>query len=152
MKKRVTVFTFALSALLMGAALWPYAPPFETLTAESATVRVKHPGPVVQEAVFQTASGSEVSCKRGKSGRCPIEQLVRLEARQAQLTVWHDGARVFQIADKERILYPYEAVYDGRAFLFAIAAIVALVGLGQMAIHIGWANEYDDEGKLIVRE
>ncbi|RKR69849.1 hypothetical protein C8C94_4386 [Acidovorax sp. 94] len=28
MKKRVTVFTFALSALLMGAALWPYAPPF----------------------------------------------------------------------------------------------------------------------------
>jgi len=29
-----------------------------------------------------------------------------MEARQAQLTVWHDGARVFQIADKERILYP----------------------------------------------
>ncbi|KRD16552.1 hypothetical protein ASE39_11705 [Acidovorax sp. Root267] len=75
-----------------------------------------------------------------------------MEARQAQLTVWHDGARVFQIADKERILYPYEAVSDGRAFLFAIAAIVALVGLGQMAIHIGWANEYDDEGKLIQRE
>ena len=152
MKKRVTVFTFVLSALLMGVALWPYAPPFETLMAESATVTVKHPGPVVQEAVFRTATGAEVSCKRGKSGRCPIEQLARMESRQAQLTVWHDGTRVFQIADKERILYPYEVVYDGRAFLFAIAAIVALLGLGRMAIHIGWANEYDDEGKLIQRE
>ena len=75
-----------------------------------------------------------------------------MEARQAQLTVWHDGVRVFQIADKELILYPYDAVYDGRAFLLAIAAVVALVGLGQMAIHIGWTNEYDDEGKLILRE
>ncbi|WP_426306314.1 hypothetical protein ACN9MJ_03620 [Acidovorax facilis] len=152
MKKRVTIFTFVLLALLMGAALWPYAPPFEMLTADTATVRVKHPGPVGQEAVFRTASGAEVSCKRGKSGRCPIEQLVRMEARQAQLTVWHDGVRVFQIADKERILYPYEAVYDGRAFLFAVAAILALVGLGQMAIHIGRSNEYDDKGKLIQRE
>ncbi len=58
---------------------------------------------------------------------------------------------MFQIADKERILYPYEVVYDGRAFLFAIAAIVALLGLGRMAIHIGWANEYDDDGKLLSR-
>jgi len=24
--------------------------------------------------------------------------------------------------------------------------------LGQIAIHIGWANEYDKEGKLIQRE
>lgn len=75
-----------------------------------------------------------------------------MEAGQAHLTVWHDGMRVFQIADKERILYPYDAVYDGRGLLFAIAVIFALVGLGQMAIHIGWANEYDDEGKLIQRE
>ncbi|MCO5357338.1 hypothetical protein [Acidovorax kalamii] len=152
MKKRVTVFTFALAALLAGMALWPYAPPIEALTVESAAVRVKHPGPAVREAVFRTASGVEVSCNRGKSGGCPIEQLVRMEARQAQLTVWYDGVRVFQIADKERILYPYEAVYDGRGFLFAIAAIFALVGLGQMAIHIGWANEDGDEGKLIQRE
>ncbi|MDH4419255.1 MAG: hypothetical protein QE485_18745 [Acidovorax sp.] len=152
MKKRVTVFTFALAALLAGMALWPYAPPFETLTVESATVRVKHPGPLGREAVFRTALGAEVSCSRGKSGGCPIEQLVRMEAREAQLTVWHDGVRVFQIADKERILYPYDAVYDGRGFLFAIAVIFALVGLGQMAIHIGWVNEYDDEGKLIQRE
>lgn len=152
MKKRFTMLTFALAALLAGTALWPYAPLFETLTAESATVRVKHPGPLGREAVFRTASGAEVSCTRGKSGRCPIEQLVKMEASHAPLTVWHDGVRVFQVADMERILYPYDAVYDGRALLLAIAAIVALLGLGQMAIHIGWVNEYDDEGKLIQRE
>ncbi len=152
MRKRVTVFTFALAALLTGMALWPYAPSLEALTVESATVRVKPPGPLVQEAVFRTASGAEVSCSRGKSGRCPIEHLVKMEASQAQLTVWHDGARVFQIADMERVLYPYDAVHDGRALLFAIAAIFALMGLGQMAIHMGWANEYDDEGKLIQRK
>ena len=152
MKKRVTVFTFALSALLMGVALWPYAPPFEALTAERATVKVKPPGPVVQEAVFRTASGAEVSCKRGKSGRCPIGQLVSMEARQAQLTVWHDGVHVFQIADQEQILYPYEAVYDGRAFLFVLAALLALLGLRRMVIHIGWANQYDGESKSIQRD
>lgn len=152
MKKRLTVFTFALAALLTGIALWPYAPDLETLTVERATVRVKHSGPVVHEAVFRTASGAEVSCAREKSGGCPIDHLVRMEARQAQLTVWHDGVRVFQIADMERILYPYDAIYRGQAFLLAMAAIVALVGLGQMAIHIGWANQYDNEGKLIQRE
>ena len=152
MKKRVTVFTFALAALLIGIALWSYAPPLEALTVEQASVSVKRSGPLVQEAVFRTASGGEVSCKRGKSGRCPIEQLVRVEVSQAQITVWHDGARVFQIADKERILYPYDADYDGRAFILAIAAIIALLGLGQMAIHIGWANEYGEDGKLIQRE
>ena len=75
-----------------------------------------------------------------------------MEASQAQLTVWHDGARVFQIADKERILYPYEAVYDGRAFLFVLAALLALLGLRRMVIHIGWANQYDGESKSIQRD
>ncbi|WP_395457988.1 hypothetical protein [Acidovorax delafieldii] len=153
MKKRFTVVTFALAALLTGMALWPYAPPLETLTVESATVEVKHPGPVAREAVFRTASGAQVSCSRGhKSGGCPIEHLGRMEARQAQLTVWHDGARVLQIADKERVIHPYDDIYSGRAFVLVMAAIVALVGLGQIAIHIGWANEYDKEGKLIQRE
>lgn len=152
MKKRLTVFTFVLAALLTGMAMWPYDPPLETLTVERATVRVKHPGPVVREAVFRTASGAEVSCSRGKSGGCPIEQLVRMEAGRAQLTVWHDGVRVFQIADMDRILYPYDAIYRGREFGLAIAALVALVGLGRMLIHIGWANQHDNEGNWIQRE
>lgn len=151
-RKSVMVVTFALAALVAVTALWPSAPPLETLAVERATVRVKPPGPLVREAVFRTASGAEVSCHRGKSGRCPIEQLATTEARQTQLTVWHDGARVFQIADMERIIYPYSAVDDGRPLLLAIAALVALVGLGQMAIHLGWANRYDGDGKLIQRE
>ncbi len=149
MKKRVTVLIFALAALLAGTALWPYAPRLETLTVESATVRVKHPGPVVREAVFRTASGAEVACARGKSGGCPIEHLVQMEASQAQLTVWHDGARVFQIADKERIFYPYADIYSGRAIGLVMAALVALFGLVRLAFDTGLINQYDDQGKSL---
>jgi hypothetical protein len=46
MKKRLTVFTFALAALLTGIALWPYAPDLETLTVERANVRVVRRCPV----------------------------------------------------------------------------------------------------------
>jgi hypothetical protein len=75
-----------------------------------------------------------------------------MEARQAQLTVWHDGVRVFQIADMDEILYPYDAIYRGRALGLVLAALVALVGLGRILIHIGWANQHDNEGNRIQRE
>jgi len=70
-----------------------------------------------------------------------------MEASQAQLTVWHDGARVFQIADKEKILYPYADIYSGRAIGLVMAALVALFGLVRLAFDTGLINQYDDQGK-----
>ena len=43
-------------------------------------------------------------------------------------------------------------VRTGSVLYVEAGLIIALLGLGQMAIHIGWANEYGEDGKLIQRE
>ncbi len=146
--KRLTVITFAGATFLAALALWPLTPSLDALTQERATVRSIAADAMVTQTVFRTSSGAEVACTRGKSGGCPTEQLKTLHASQREFMVWHDGARVYQIADSEKVLYSYGDMSRGRGFLLAIAMVIALAGLIQVAVHARLINRYDETGKL----
>ncbi|RZJ51116.1 MAG: hypothetical protein EON49_25370 [Acidovorax sp.] len=146
--KRFTVVTFAVAAFLVAMCFWPTGPKFEALTSERATVRSIASPPASTIATFQTSSGAEVICTRVRSGGCPIEQLQKLRSLQRELVVWHDGSRVYQIADNGRILYPYDDLFRGRGLLLTIAFLIAMAGVLQVAVHAGLVNRYDESGKL----
>lgn len=146
--RRKTAVTFAGAALLALMALWPYVPHFDRLAKEGAkVVRFTATGPLVKHVVFRTSSGAEVSCARSRSGGCPIEQLAELKTLQRELVVWHDGERVFQIADRGTVFFPYDSERGARAFALLLAALAALCGLIKLGFDTGLINRYDSQGK-----
>lgn len=147
MIKPATVVIFAISALLTVISLWPHVPNFDKLTKESATVvRFTAIGPAATNAVFQTASGINVSCSQSRTGRCPIDRLSRLKKLQREMVVWHDGKHVFQIAEGSEVIFPYKKDTDALAFGLVLAILVALFGLIQLGFDTGLINRYDDQG------
>ncbi|WP_457392116.1 hypothetical protein [Roseateles sp. P5_E1] len=64
----------------------------------------------------------------------------RLIDQQEQVHVWHDGQVVYQIASARGIILPYERIYEGRAFILALALAALVALLIRVAMHLGLIN------------
>lgn len=146
--KRATVIIFAVSAMVAVSVLWSQFPSFDTLTKESAAlVGFTSSGPAVRKAVFKTASGKNVVCVQSRSGGCPVDRLAKQKALQREAVVWHDGERVFQIAEGAALVFPYETESAARTLGLGLAALIALFGLIRLGFDMGLVNQYDNQGK-----
>jgi hypothetical protein len=148
--KRATAIIFAISATVAGSVLWSQLPGFDTLTEERAALFwFTSTGPAVGKAVFKTASGKNVVCVQSRAGGCPVDQLVKQRSLQREMVVWHDGERVFQIAEGEALVFPYETEAAARTWGLGVAALIAIFGLIRLGFDIGLVNSHDNQGKPV---
>lgn len=127
------------------AALWPFAPPFDSLTKEDAHVEnVWKDNFVVSTTSLKTVSGREVKCRYGnKSGGCHPETMKLLLANKTRVTVWHDKEKVYQLTAEDKPVLRYKRIQDSRWFAGALSFISLLLALIQFGIlkgFIGVAN------------
>jgi hypothetical protein len=115
-----------ISAVFIFGAIAPFTPSLESLTIEKAYVHEINELPGNKtKATFVTSQGLRLSCVRGYKGalRCPTIPLKEALDQHTQLTVWHDGATVYQAASDSYLIIDYSKGYSWDRWLSALAAI-----------------------------
>ena len=119
-------------------AVWPFAPPFDSLLREDAYVqKVRTEGWGIKTTRLITGSGRTVKCGYSKTGGCNPATMKLLMENKTPVIVWHNGENVFQLATHDRMILPYEHVHDGRWFAGALSITSLLVAFIQIAIRKG---------------
>jgi hypothetical protein len=119
-------------------AVWPYAPPFDSLAGENARIQK-----VWKENFSSTTSslitnaGNNVKCIYSKSGGCDPATMKSLMESKIPIWVWHDGGTVYQLATQDKIILPYEHVNQGRWLAGGFSIISFLVAFIQLAVRKG---------------
>lgn len=146
---RGSVIMFLTLASIFGVlAVWPFTPPFDTLTKEEAHIQdVWESGYASTTTNIKTISGRDVKCMHGKTGGCNPETMKSLLVNKTAVTVWHDGEKVYQFTAQDKTILPYEHFHQGRWFVGAISFVSLLVALIQIGIlkgFIGVASKRED--------
>lgn len=137
MKPSLYVFS-VITAVSVFGAIAPLTPRLESLTIEKAYVREVNELPGNKtKVIFVTQRGLNLSCVKGYKStlRCPTNRLKQALDQHIQLTVWHDGATVYQAESGSNMIIDYSKGYSWDRWLSAFAAFAfslpILVTLGR---------------------
>ncbi|OUC16569.1 MAG: hypothetical protein B0A82_00950 [Alkalinema sp. CACIAM 70d] len=132
------IFTLTLASVFGLIAVWPFAPPIESLTKESALIQeIWKQSLGVTTIDLKTGSDRHVKCFHSKTGGCDPDVMKELLESHSAVIVWHDGERVYQLMLKDKVILPYERVHNGRGFAVALSVISLLISFIQIAIFKG---------------
>lgn len=115
----------AITAVFVFGAIAPFTPRLESLTIEKAHVREVNELPGNKtKVIFVTPRGLNLSCVKGYKStlRCPTTRLKQALDQQTELTVWHDGATVYQAESSSYLIIDYSKGYSWDRWLSAFAA------------------------------
>lgn len=131
-------FTLTLASVFGLIAVWPFAPPIDSLTKESAHIQeVWKQSLGVTIVGLKTSSGRHVKCFHSKTGGCDSDVMKELLEKNSAVTVWHDGEKVYQLMVEGKIILPYERTHNGRGFSAALSVVSLLIAFIQIAIFKG---------------
>lgn len=132
------IFTLTLASVFGLIAVWPFAPPIESLTKESAHIQeVWKQSLGVTIIDLKTGSDRHVKCFHSKTGGCNPAVMKELLEKNSAVIVWHDGEKVYQLMLQDKVILPYERVHNGRGFAVALSVISLLIAFIQIAIFKG---------------
>ena len=116
-------------------AVWPFTPPFETLTKEESQIQKVWKSSFASTTTnLKTTSGRDVKCMHGRTGGCSPKTMESLLENKIPVVVWHDGEKVYQLTAQEKMILPYEHFHQGIGFSGAISIISLLIALIQIAV------------------
>lgn len=136
------VCLLVISAIFGYLSLAQLKPSLKEVTKESAqiqAVRLVTPSEGTRTE-FVTSSGLKVKCSYRRAQGCDPDAMRPLSVTKKPLIVWHDGNRVYQVADKDKVIYAYEQEGSTKAFaavIFALTLCAALIQIGQRKGWIG---------------
>ncbi len=137
---RGSIIMFLTLASVFGLiAVWPFTPPFDSLTREEAHIKkVWKSSFATTTTNLKTISGHDVKCWHGKTGGCFPAAMKSFLENRTPVMVWHDGEKVFQLTAQDKMILPYEHFHEGRWFSGSISIISLLAALIQVGILKGF--------------
>jgi hypothetical protein len=133
------IWLLAFGGVFGWIAVWPFAPPFDSLLKEDAYVqRVRTESWATTTTRLITGSGRTVKCGYSKTGGCHPATMKLLMENKTPVIVWHNGASVFQLATHDRMILSYEHFHEGGWFAGVVSITFLLVAFIQIAIRKGW--------------